>query len=102
MIAKNVCITRPSPLNGLYRMLSHPKSERNPFRESLLFSSIKRMHHDGLLNLKSLSTKVVSVIEYSLYTHFLIDVGGRNDNNFTRFGSTISNVKYFRNINLFF
>lgn len=101
MIAKNVCITRPNPLKGLYKMLNHTKSEQNPLRESLLFSSIKRMHHDGLSNLKNLKTKVVSVIKYSLYTHFLIDVGRRDENYFIRFKSTIVNTKNIRDINFF-
>ncbi|RNA06448.1 hypothetical protein BpHYR1_000379 [Brachionus plicatilis] len=64
MIAKDVCITRPISSNGIYKMLNHTKSERNPLRESLLFTS------------------VINEREYSLYTHLLIDVGERDPNYF--------------------
>lgn len=102
MISKDVCITRPSPSNGLYKMSNHSKSERNPLRESLLFSSVKRMYQDGLSNLDMLKTKVVNVREYSLFTHFLIEVGERDPNYFERFHSKLSRAEYFTHIGNFF
>ena len=75
MLAKNVCVRRPLSTFGTYAMVSHKPSIVNPNRESLLFSSVKRMSKDGLYNLKSLGVKIVDIEYYALFTHLSIHVG---------------------------
>jgi hypothetical protein len=75
MIAKEVCVKRPSRDHALYKMSRHRASKRNPKRERLLFTSIMRMSNDGLNNLVQLGIKIVDVQFYNLFTHIKIDVG---------------------------
>lgn len=88
MIAKDVCIERPDRKNALYKMSNHSESEKNPIRETLLFSSIKRMKQDGLNNLDRLNISLVSANSYALYTHLKIDVGDRMSNYFQKYNVT--------------
>lgn len=88
MLAKKVCVKRPDPSHGLYKMSSHAKSVRNPIRENLLFSSIKRMNHDGLSNMKQLNAKIEDVKHFALFTHLKINVGKQPPNYYVKFGNT--------------
>ena len=91
MIAKDVCIKRPDKLDALYKMSNHTESERNPIRENLLFSSVKRMSYDGLNNLDSSNvTSIVSVRKLALYTHLKINVGKRSSDYFIKYNTTIN------------
>ncbi len=90
MIAKNVCIKRPDKLDALYKMSNHTESERNPVRENLLFSSVKRMSSDGLNDLDSSNVTVVDVKKLALYTHLKIYVGKRSSNYFIKYNKTIT------------
>lgn len=75
MIAKDMCVTRPSSEHALYKMSKHIKSEKNPYRKNLLFSSVRRMNFDGLNNLKYLDARVVEEIEFDYYVKLKINVG---------------------------
>ena len=75
MLSQQVCVRRPKFSFGQYAMASHKPSVANPDRESLLFSSVKRMTTDGLVNLKKLNVKIVDIEYYALFTHLSIDVG---------------------------
>jgi hypothetical protein len=88
MIAKNVCIKRPAHENALFRMLKHTKSEKNPVRENLLFTSVLRMNSDGLSNVKSINVSIVTSKQYSVFTHLRIDTGRRNSNYFEKYNNT--------------
>ncbi|CAF0729395.1 unnamed protein product [Brachionus calyciflorus] len=98
MIAKDVCVKRPDPSNALYKMSNHTASTRNPVRESLLFTSVKRMNNDGLSNLKQLNATVIKQTEYALYTHLAINVGKRDADYFNRFNLSNSLDHIFRQI----
>lgn len=77
MRAANVCIRRPPSDFSSYKMSPHKKSEENPIRENLLFSSVGRMKRDGLSNIKEISN-VVEFKLYALYTKILINVGTKS------------------------
>jgi hypothetical protein len=79
MLAKNVCVRRPLFSFGTYAMASHKPSTINPDRNTLLFSSVKRMSNDGLNNLKSLGVRIVDVEYYALFTHLSIHVGKQGE-----------------------
>ncbi len=75
MIAKDVCVMRPHLNYSIYLMVSHKKSVPNPNRVDRLFRSIDRMNYDGLNNVGSLNSSIVSVTYFSLFTHLSINVG---------------------------
>lgn len=85
MIAKNVCINRPRHENALFRMLNHTKSEKNPVRENLLFSSVVRMNSDGLSNINQVNVSVVEVRQYDILTHLRIFTGQPSSNYFEKY-----------------
>lgn len=80
MIAKDMCVTRPNSEHALYKMSKHKKSEKNPNRENLLFSSVSRMNVDGLNNLKYLDAEVVEQVEFDYYIKLRINVGSYRKN----------------------
>jgi hypothetical protein len=82
MIAEDVCVKRPGSFYSIYKMSSHIPSKRNPIRNSLLFSSVSRMYNDGLTNIYKLNVSVVTINDYSFFTHLKIHVGKRNKNYF--------------------
>ena len=79
MLSKNVCVRRPLFTLGTYAMASHKPSVVNPNRNTLLFTSVKRMESDGLSNLKNLGVRIVDVEYYALFTHLSIHVGKHVD-----------------------
>lgn len=78
MIAKHVCVSRPAERHLLYKMLKHEPSTRNGHRDELLFTSIGRMHEDGLSNLAELGVEVVDVRLNALFMHLKINVRNVN------------------------
>ena len=85
MIAENVCVKRPNPLYSIYKMAKHVASEKNPIREKLLFSSIKRMSFDGLAQIDTANVSIVSVDTFFLFTLLKIDVGTRSSDYFSKY-----------------
>lgn len=63
---------RPNHNISHYRMSKHSKRIKNPKRSQLLKKATKRLGKDGLNNVKY---KLVDVVKYRMFTHFLIDVG---------------------------
>ncbi|RNA09001.1 beta-1-4-N-acetylgalactosaminyltransferase bre-4-like [Brachionus plicatilis] len=78
MLAKDMCVMRPKPEYALYKMSKHQKSKRNPNRNNLLYSSVKRMNFDGLNNLNDLDAGVVEEVEFGMYVKLKINVGSFN------------------------
>ena len=86
MISKNVCVKRPNLLYSIYKMANHCVSEKNPIREKLLFSSIKRMSFDGLAQIDTVNVSIVSLDTFFLFTLLKIDVGTRSHDYFSKYG----------------
>lgn len=99
MIAKDVCITRPEASKALYKMSNHSESLKNPVRETLLFSSIKRMNEDGLSNLNKLNLSIVDAKSYALYTHLRIDVGKRMPDYYQKYNKSRAYFDALQKIN---
>lgn len=88
MIAKNVCIRRPTHENALFRMLNHTESVKNPVRENLLFSSVVRMDTDGLVNINQIDVAVHDASRHSILTHLEIFTNQPSSNYFTKYSTS--------------
>jgi hypothetical protein len=80
MLAKDMCIKRPSEEVSLYKMSSHKPSQKNPIRANLLFSTVIRMNYDGISNLKRAGVEVIDVKLYDLFTLVKVNVGEQEVN----------------------
>lgn len=87
MLAKKVCVKRPSEFVSLYKMSNHKPSQRNPLRLNLLFSSVERQPIDGVSNLYELGVEVTDVKFYNLFTHIKVDVKEPDANYAEKYGS---------------
>ena len=85
MIARKVCVKRPDLLYSIYKMAKHVASVRNPVRDKLLFSSVKRMAHDGLAQIDQVNVSVVSVKNFYMFTLLKINVGKRSKDYFLKY-----------------
>ncbi|CAF0977663.1 unnamed protein product [Brachionus calyciflorus] len=89
MLIKNICVTRPDSIYALYKMSYHKKSEANPIRENLLFSTFNRMKKDGLSNFYRLDVESDQKKPSTLFTHLKVFVGTQPPNYYKKFNSTI-------------
>lgn len=89
MLVKDVCVKRPISNFALYKMSSHSKSEKNPVRERLLFSSLSRMKKDGLSNFYRLNLEIKMEKKFSIFTLIKINVGSQPPNYIQKFNSTL-------------
>ncbi len=81
----DLCVNRPNPLYSIYKMEKHLESKKNPIREKMLFSSIKRMPLDGLAQIDSVNVSIISIDNFFLFTRLNIDVGKRSVDYFTKY-----------------
>lgn len=89
MIVNDVCIRRPDSSYALFKMSYHGVSKRNPVRENLLFSTIKRMKKDGLSNFYRLNIKTSEEKKYPLFTVLEVNVGTMPTNYVNKYNFTI-------------
>ncbi|CAF0948381.1 unnamed protein product, partial [Brachionus calyciflorus] len=89
IVARGVCITRPRDSYALYKMSQHKESKRNSVRSQLLFSSLNRMHKDGLSNLESLKLPAINEDYLSIYTRIKVSVGKQPLDYVKKFNNTV-------------